>query len=156
MGNCASNTLDCEDAPSGRPVLQAVHAELPQLLAKLQHPGAEWDKWTIGDLEEWCRREVRARPKQSAIAILVLSHEHGAMLDLICESFDGSSLARDAALRLRKGHIDFSSAPLAGESGMGWELSAACTHPRACAHAHSLSLSFSLSHTTTTAHHELR
>jgi hypothetical protein len=116
---------------------------LPELLGRLQHPGADWEKWSIGDLEDWCaprprpravaraalnshppphtrrcRVELRSRPHQSAIAILVVSHATGALLDLVIDSYDtdGHS-SSDAALRLRKGDVEFKSAREGGRRG---------------------------------------
>jgi hypothetical protein len=122
--------------------------ELPELLGRLQHPGASWEHFSIHDLEDWCRVELcaivgavsslcpivlllcsishsrltpflhfsvlpcrRSRPHQSAIAILYLHHETGAMLDLVIDSFDSDGAQHsNAALRLRKGDIHFKSA----------------------------------------------
>ena len=84
--------------------------ELPELVGRLQHPQSAWDQWSIGDLEDWCRVELRSRSHQSAIAILVLSHKSGAMLDLVIDSFDPrGGVQSNAALRLKKGDINFKS-----------------------------------------------
>ena len=93
---------------------------LPELLGRLQHPGADWEKWSIADLEDWCRVELKSRPHQSAIAILVLSHASGAMLDLVIDSFDPEGGTHsDAALRLKKGDINFKRAAPGGAGGGG-------------------------------------
>lgn len=80
--------------------------KLPVLLGRLNKPDSDWDKWSITELTRWCRESIRSRPYQSSIAVLMISHENGALLDLVSESFNGDSLQSDAALRLRKGRAD--------------------------------------------------
>jgi hypothetical protein len=94
-----------------------VEDKLPLLLGRLNKPDADWDKWGINELTKWCRESVRSRPHQSSIAILLLSHENGALLDLVSESFNGASLQSDAALRLRKGRVDIGCAWGGGQGG---------------------------------------
>lgn len=85
-------------------------AELPTLLSRLHKPASNWHHWSISDLEAWCRESIRARPQQSSIALLILCTERGALLDLVCESYDGRSRQTDAALRLKKGNVDVDGA----------------------------------------------
>ena len=105
--------------PQAQPATSAtpppLEDKLPLLLGRLNKPDADWDKWGINELTRWCRESVRSRPHQSSIAILLLSHENGALLDLVSESFNGASLQSDAALRLRKGRVDIGCA-------WGWSL----------------------------------
>ena len=82
--------------------------KLPLLLGRLNKPDSDWDKWSISELTRWCRESIRSRPYQSSIAILVISHEKGALLDLVSESYNGENLQSDAALRLRKGQANLS------------------------------------------------
>lgn len=49
--------MAAEYASPGR--LKVEH--LPELLGRLQHPGADWEHWSIGDLEDWCRVELCVR-----------------------------------------------------------------------------------------------
>ena len=95
------------DPGRGSALVESKPPALPTLLGRLSKPDSDWDKWSVVELENWCRESIRARPTQSAIAILVLSSEKGALLDLVCEGFNGTTLQGDAALRLRKGRIDF-------------------------------------------------
>jgi hypothetical protein len=85
-------------------------APLPTLIGRLSRPASNWDEWSIRDLERWCRESIRARPHQSSIALLVCSTERGALLDLVCESYDGETRQTDAALRLKKGRVDVEGA----------------------------------------------
>ena len=84
--------------------------KLPLLLGRLNKPDSDWDKWGINELTRWCRESIRSRPYQSSIAILVISHEKGALLDLVSESYNGENLQSDAALRLRKGQANTTGA----------------------------------------------
>ena len=117
----SSSSSEPEDGPATRPAPASrtlpapapappVEDKLPLILGRLQKPDADWDKWGINELTQWCRESIRARPHQSSVAVLLLSYENGALLDLVSESFNGKSLQSDAALRLRKGRVDIDCA----------------------------------------------
>ena len=97
-------------APAAAAAAAPMEDKLPLLLGRLNKPDADWDKWGINELTRWCRESIRSRPHQSSIAILLLSYENGALLDLVSESYNGTERQSDAALRLRKGRVDIGCA----------------------------------------------